>query len=40
MAMLEGSTIFVGEGRGWERDAEDVGKAVLSIVENNWSNSQ
>ena len=40
MSMLEGTTIFVGEGRGWEKDAKDVGEAILNLIENNWGNNQ
>lgn len=40
MAMLEGTTIFIGEGRGWEKDAKEVSKAIFKIIENNWSNNQ
>lgn len=36
MSMLEGTTIFVGKGRGWQKHAKDVSKAILKLIENNW----
>ena len=36
MSMLEGTTIFVGEGRRWQKHAEDVSEAILKLIENNW----
>ena len=36
MSMLEGTTIFVGEGRRWQKHAIDVTEAILKLTENNW----
>ena len=36
MSMLEGTTIFVGEGRRWQKHAIDVSEAILNLTENNW----
>ena len=36
MSMLEGTTIFVGEGRRWQKHAIDVSEAILKLTENNW----
>ena len=33
MSMVEGSTLFVGRGRRWARDAKAVRKAVLSFID-------
>ena len=39
MSMLEGTTIFVGEGRRWQKHAEDVSEAILKLIENNWGSA-
>lgn len=36
MSMLEGTTIFIGEGRRWQKHAIDVSEAILKLTENNW----
>ena len=36
MSMLEGTTIFVGEGRRWQKHAIDVSEAILKLTESNW----
>ena len=36
MSMLEGTTIFVGEGRRWQKHAIDVSEAIFKLTENNW----
>ena len=36
MSMLEGTTIFVGEGRRWQKHAIDVSEAILKLTENKW----
>ena len=40
MSMLEGTTLFVGEGRRWEKDAKEVHSAVMAMVENIWGRGQ
>ena len=39
MSMLEGTTIFVGEGRRWQKHAIDVSEAILKLTENNWGSA-
>ena len=34
MSMLEGTTIFVGEGRRWQKHAIDVSEAILKLTDN------
>ena len=36
MSMLEGTTIFVGEGRRWQKHAIDVSEAIFKLTENKW----
>jgi len=36
ISMLEGTTIFVGEGRRWQKHAKDVSEKILKLIENNW----
>jgi len=37
MSMLEGSTIFLGEGRRWQKDEKAVRRAVLEYIEHRYS---
>ena len=39
MSMLEGTTIFVGVGRRWQKHAIDVSEAILKLTENNWGSA-
>ena len=36
MSMLEGSTIFMGSGRRWAKEAKKVRKTILAIVESRY----
>ena len=36
-SMLEGSTIFLGEGRRWQKDEKAVRRAVLEYIEHRYS---
>lgn len=37
MSMLEGTTLFMGKGRRWEQDADEVAKTILNLIERNWT---
>lgn len=37
MSMLEGSTIFLGEGRRWQKDEKAVRRSVLEYIEHRYS---
>lgn len=40
MSMLEGSTIFVGEGRRWQKDVEIVRQSVLEFIGDRYGESK
>ena len=37
MSMLEGSTIFLGDGRRWQKDGKAVRRSVLEYIEHRYS---
>jgi len=36
MSMLEGSTLFMGQGRRWNKDGDAVVEALLEFIENRY----
>ena len=39
MSMVEGATLFLGQGRRWERDAKAVRDAVLEFIDANYADA-